>query len=81
MDDCYLVHPDVVVVTKIQELLPSELSAVLGDDRIGDPKQKIMSWTKLTACLEPILAMGLESIQLVNLMTVTSRWFKPPALF
>jgi hypothetical protein len=36
--DCYPVYPDVVVFTEIQELLPSELGAVVDDDRVGDPK-------------------------------------------
>jgi hypothetical protein len=45
------------------------------------PKQKIISWMKLTACLEPILARGYASIHLVNLSTTTSRWVKPPDAF
>jgi hypothetical protein len=36
--DYCVVYPDVVVITKIQELLPGELGAVVGDDRVGDPK-------------------------------------------
>jgi hypothetical protein len=45
------------------------------------PKQKTMSSTKLTICLEPILAKGLASIHLLNLLTVTNRWVKPPGAF
>jgi hypothetical protein len=48
---------------------------------LGTPKRKIMSWTKLTPCLEPILARGLASIDLVNLSTTTSRWVKPSGAF
>jgi hypothetical protein len=33
-----LVHLDIVVITEIQELLPGELSTVVSDDRIWDPK-------------------------------------------
>jgi hypothetical protein len=33
-----LVHTDVVVLTEVQELLPSELGAVVGDDGVRDPK-------------------------------------------
>jgi hypothetical protein len=40
-----------------------------------------MYWTKLTACLESILAKDLASIHLVNLSTVTSKWVKPPGDF
>jgi hypothetical protein len=32
------VHTDVVVLAKVQELLPSELGAVVGDDGVRDPK-------------------------------------------
>jgi hypothetical protein len=48
---------------------------------LGTPKQKMMSWMKFTACLEPILARGFASIHLVNLSTVTSRWVKPLGTF
>jgi hypothetical protein len=36
--DCGPVYPDVVVVKEAQELLPGELGAIVGDDRVGDPK-------------------------------------------
>jgi hypothetical protein len=29
---------DVVVLAEVQELLPSELRAIVGDDRVRDPK-------------------------------------------
>jgi hypothetical protein len=48
---------------------------------LGTPKKKIMSCPKLTTCLELILAKGLASIHLVNLLTVTSKWVKPPGTF
>jgi hypothetical protein len=32
------VYSDIVVVAEIQELLPSELGAIVGDYRVGDPK-------------------------------------------
>jgi hypothetical protein len=32
------VHPDVVVLAEVQELLASELGAVVGDDGVRDPK-------------------------------------------
>jgi hypothetical protein len=32
------VHMNVVVLTKVQELLPSELGAIVGDDGVRDPK-------------------------------------------
>ena len=32
------VHTDVVVLAEVQELLPSELCAVVGDDGVRDPK-------------------------------------------
>jgi hypothetical protein len=81
VSDYCSVYPDVVVVTEIQELLLGELGAVVDDDRVGDPKQKTMFWIRLTACLELILAKGLASIHLVNLLTSTSRWVKPPGAF
>jgi hypothetical protein len=33
-----LVHPDAIVITEIQELLLSELSVVVDDDGVWDPK-------------------------------------------
>jgi hypothetical protein len=36
--DCCPFYSDVVVISKIQELLPSELGAVVGDEWVGDPK-------------------------------------------
>jgi hypothetical protein len=66
MGDCCPVYPDVVVIIK---------------KSLISPKRKIMSWTKLTTCLEPILARGLASIRLVNLSIVTSRWVKPLGAF
>jgi hypothetical protein len=38
MSDYCLVHPYVVVVIEIQELVPGELGAVVSDDRAGDLK-------------------------------------------
>jgi hypothetical protein len=32
------VHTDVVVLAEVQELLPSELRAIVGDDGVRDPK-------------------------------------------
>jgi hypothetical protein len=32
------VHPDVVVIRKIQEFFPDELSVVVGDDGVRDPE-------------------------------------------
>jgi hypothetical protein len=48
---------------------------------LGTLKRKIISWTKLIAYLEPILARGLASIHLVNLSPMTSRWVKPLGAF
>jgi hypothetical protein len=48
---------------------------------LGIPKQKMMSWLKSMACLEPILARGFALTHLVNLSTVMSRWVKPPGAF
>jgi hypothetical protein len=33
-----LVHTDVVVLTEVQELLASELGAIVSDDGVRDPK-------------------------------------------
>jgi hypothetical protein len=32
------VHPDVVVLAEVQELLGSELGAIVGDDGVWDPE-------------------------------------------
>jgi hypothetical protein len=32
------IHPDVVVITEIQEIFPGELSVVVGDDGVRDPE-------------------------------------------
>jgi hypothetical protein len=38
VSDCCPFYPDVVVITEVEKLLPSELGAIGGDDRVGDPK-------------------------------------------
>jgi hypothetical protein len=48
---------------------------------LGTPKWKTISWTKLTTYLEPIVAMDLALIHLVNLLTATSMWVKPLGAF
>jgi hypothetical protein len=40
VSDCDPVHPDVITITEIQEIFPSELSAVVSDDRVRDPKME-----------------------------------------
>jgi hypothetical protein len=40
MSDCYLIYLDIVVVAEVQQFLPSELSPIIGDHRVGDPKAK-----------------------------------------
>jgi len=39
MSDCRQVHVDVMPITEVQELLASELRAVVSDDDVGYPKQ------------------------------------------
>jgi predicted LPLAT superfamily acyltransferase len=36
--DCYPPYSDVVDITEMLELLPGELVAIVGDDRVEDPK-------------------------------------------
>jgi len=38
MGHCGPVHTDVMLIVEVQELLARELSAVVGDDDVGDPK-------------------------------------------
>ena len=38
MGHCEPVHTDVMLIAEVQELLAHELSAVVGDDDVGDPK-------------------------------------------
>jgi hypothetical protein len=52
-----------------------------GNDRIRDPKMKMMSRMKSMTCLEPILARDFALTYLVNLSTMTSKWVKPPGAF
>jgi hypothetical protein len=69
------VYPDIVVVTKVIWVL---LLVII---ELETPMRKTMSCTKLTACLESVLAKGLASIHLENLSIMTSRWDKPPGTF
>jgi hypothetical protein len=48
---------------------------------LGTPKHKTMPWTKLTTCLEPILATDIASIHIVNLSIATRKWVKHPGAF
>jgi hypothetical protein len=38
VDDGGPVHPNVIIIPEIQELLPGELGAIIGDDGVWDPK-------------------------------------------
>jgi hypothetical protein len=75
------VYLDVVVITKFRNFSLVNWVSLSVMIELGTPKQKAMSGTKLTTCLEPILSMGLASIHLENLSTMTSRWVKPPGTF
>jgi hypothetical protein len=80
--DCGPVHSDGVVMTEIQELLPGELSVVVGDDGVWDPKAENNVLDKIYRVLGADLSRGpFASIRLVNLSTATSRWVKPPSAF
>jgi hypothetical protein len=68
------VHTDVIVIIEIQEPFSGELSAIVCNDRVRDPKQKMMSWMKSMTCLDPILTRGFASIHLLNLSTTMSKW-------
>jgi hypothetical protein len=76
-----LVHPDVVVLAEVQELLASELGAVVGDDGVRDPKRWMMLVKNATACSDLMLFRGRTSIHLENLSIATSRCVKPPGAF
>jgi hypothetical protein len=70
------VHTDVIVVIEILEIFSYELSVIVDDDRVRDPKieNDVLDENH-----------GLHgsnfSIHLVNLSTVTSRWVKPNGTF
>jgi hypothetical protein len=72
MGDRGLVHPDVVVITDIQELLPSELGAVVVDDGVGDLEAKNNVLDKTSASPRSTRR---------NLSTTTSRWVKHSGAF
>jgi hypothetical protein len=75
------VHMDVVVLAEVQELLPSELRAIVGDDGVRDPKRWMMFVKNATACSDLMLVKGRNSIHLENLSMATSRCEKPPGAF
>ena len=75
------VHTDVVVLAEVQELLPSELGAIVGEDGVWDPKRWMMLVKNATACSDLMLVRGRTSIHLENLSMATSRCEKPPGAF
>jgi hypothetical protein len=76
-----LVHADVVVLAEVQELLPSELGAIVGDDGVRTPKRWMMLVKNTTTCSDLMLVRGRTSIHLENLSMATSRCKKPPGAF
>jgi hypothetical protein len=67
------VHPDVVVLAKVQELSVTELGAVVGDDGVWDPRVMDDVDENATACSDLMLFRGRTSIHLKNLSMATSR--------
>jgi hypothetical protein len=68
------VHPDVVVLAEVQELLASELGVVLSVMmEFGTPKRWMMLVKNATACSDLMLFRGRTSIHLENLSIATSR--------
>jgi hypothetical protein len=74
------VHTDVVVFVEIQELFPSELRAIVGDDGVWDPRWMIFV-KNATAYSDPMLVKCRTSIHLENLSMATRRCLKPPGAF
>ena len=72
---------DVTPIAEVQELFASELSAVVGDDDVGNPKPVDDVSEKRTACSERMLVMGRASIHLENLSMATNKWVYPPFAF
>jgi hypothetical protein len=79
--DCYPVYSDAIVITKVQELLPGELGAIIGDDRIWDPETEDYVLEKAHHLFGADFSHGPTTIHLVNLSTTTSRWVKPSGAF
>jgi hypothetical protein len=57
------------------------LGVVIGDDRVGDPKAEDNVLDKAYRMFGAYLSTSLASIHLVNLLTATSKWVKPPCTF
>jgi hypothetical protein len=53
------VHPDVVIIAEIQELLPGELGAVVSDDGVRDPEMENNVLDKIHRPLGVDLSQGL----------------------
>jgi hypothetical protein len=79
--ECGPVHADVMVVTEIQDFFSSELSVVVGNDRVRDPEMKNDVLNEIYSLLGANFSQGFASIHLVNLSTLTSRWVKPSGAF
>jgi hypothetical protein len=76
MGDRGPVHPNVVFIVEIQELLPGEPVAIFSDDGVRDPKMENNVLDKAYSLLGDNFCQGLTSINLVNLSITTSRWVK-----
>jgi hypothetical protein len=75
------VHTNVVVLAEVQELLPNELCAIVGDDGVQDPKRWMMFVKNATACSDLMLVKGRTPIHLENLSMATNRCEKPLGAF
>jgi hypothetical protein len=76
-----LVHADVTVITEVQQFFSSELSAIVGNDGVRDPKTKNDVLDEIHGLLGADLAKGFTLTHLVNLSTMVSMWVKPPDAF
>jgi hypothetical protein len=79
--DCDPLHSDIIIITKILEPFPGELSGVVSDDGVRDPEIENDVLDKIYCLLGAILSQGLTSIHLVIWSTATSRCVKPPGAF
>ena len=68
-------------IVEVLELFASELSAVVGDDDVGNPEPVDDVGEEKDGLLGAMFVMGRASIHLENLLMATNKWVYPPATF
>jgi hypothetical protein len=81
VSNCCPIYSDVVVITKVQELLSGELGVIVGDDSIRDPKAEDNVFGKAYRLFGANFGHELSLNPLSELVGCDKPWMKPLSAF